>query len=508
LRGEDETEATEHDINLVVKYSLGEMVQEGLLEESSSNLLEQQLVTQADQTFLWVALIISLVKDATEDGASQHDLKAILDDRSIDSIYATLLAQNTQRPETERQARILLQIIVAAPRPMSLIEMDIAISLRPEHESCDDLKPYLHNDPERYLKKLCGHFIRCKDQKVYLVHQTARDFLIRQDQEKYLGEPCTGTWQHWIVPAVSQALLATICIHYLFLRDFQNGAEDFASYRLHGLSEPKIRQEYCRLHPFMEYAATYWHYHARLGQSEIDDSVVKAIWILGNTRSSRFWTWFWIYSPRWSAAIVDEPTVLHYLALGNGKAFENVEHLTCPGHINAYTSKDETETLKSDVLPYAWTQNKRCEAIADLLTKLKPSIQKQFSPAELPRQSIFNCADYDEGSPPASPSFLGIGSNLQWVDVVITEEIVKAAAGNYWRGEEVMKLLLEQRGADVVITEEVVKAAAGNEGDGREVMRLLLEQRGADVVITEEVVKAAAGNKRNGEKVMKLLLEQ
>ena len=93
-------------------------------------------------------------------------------------------------------------------------------------------------------------------------------------------------------------------------------------------------------------------------------------------------------------------------------------------------------------------------------------------------------------------------------DVMITEEVVKAAAGNSGNGKEVMTLLLEQRGADVMITEEVVKAAAGNFGNAKEVMTLLLEQRGADVMITEEVVKAAAGNFGNGKEVMTLLLEQ
>lgn len=44
-----------------------------------------------------------------------------------------------------------------------------------------------------------------------------------------------------------------------------------------------------------------------------------------------------------------------------------------------------------------------------------------------------------------------------------------------------MTLLLEKQGADVVITEEVVQAAAGNRGNGKEVMTLLLEKRGADV---------------------------
>ncbi|KAH6668423.1 hypothetical protein B0J14DRAFT_488350, partial [Halenospora varia] len=43
-----------------------------------------------------------------------------------------------------------------------------------------------------------------------------------------------------------------------------------------------------------------------------------------------------------------------------------------------------------------------------------------------------------------------------------------------------------------IISEEAVKTAAGNERSGKEVMMFLLEQLGADVVITEEVLKAAA----------------
>lgn len=52
-----------------------------------------------------------------------------------------------------------------------------------------------------------------------------------------------------------------------------------------------------------------------------------------------------------------------------------------------------------------------------------------------------------------------------------------------------MAILLEKRGADVVITEEVVTAAAGNYRGWESIMALLLEKRGTDVVITKEVVR-------------------
>ncbi|RYP74314.1 hypothetical protein DL770_007624 [Monosporascus sp. CRB-9-2] len=118
-------------------------------------------------------------------------------------------------------------------------------------------------------------------------------------------------------------------------------------------------------------------------------------------------------------------------------------------------------------------------------------------------------------------------------EVKITEDVVKAAAGN-GNGKEVMALLLDQRnnsiivtpglvkafadsfdalamkklldqrGTEVKITEEVVKAAAGNRS-GKEVMALLLDQRGTEVKITEEVLKAAAANEFAGCEVIKFL---
>jgi hypothetical protein len=72
---------------------------------------------------------------------------------------------------------------------------------------------------------------------------------------------------------------------------------------------------------------------------------------------------------------------------------------------------------------------------------------------------------------------------------------------------KVMILFLYQRGDDVKITEEVVKAAAGNEVNGKEVMTLLLDRRGDDVKITKEIAQAAARNPFSSRDVMELLLD-
>ena len=96
----------------------------------------------------------------------------------------------------------------------------------------------------------------------------------------------------------------------------------------------------------------------------------------------------------------------------------------------------------------------------------------------------------------------------QWADVMITEEVVKAAARNGESGKEVMMLLLRKRGSEIKITEEVVWAAAGNEKSGKEVISLLLQERGSEIKITEKVVWAAAGNEKSGKEVISLLLQE
>jgi hypothetical protein len=53
-------------------------------------------------------------------------------------------------------------------------------------------------------------------------------------------------------------------------------------------------------------------------------------------------------------------------------------------------------------------------------------------------------------------------------------------------------LLLKERGGNVLITEEVVKAAAGNKLSKKEVIIVLLKKRGGNVLITERVVVAIA----------------
>ncbi len=68
--------------------------------------------------------------------------------------------------------------------------------------------------------------------------------------------------------------------------------------------------------------------------------------------------------------------------------------------------------------------------------------------------------------------------------------------------------MLDRRGDEITITEDIVKAAAGNQGSwaGKKIMELLLDRRGDEITITEEIIKAAAGNQNSwaGRVIMEL----
>ena len=88
------------------------------------------------------------------------------------------------------------------------------------------------------------------------------------------------------------------------------------------------------------------------------------------------------------------------------------------------------------------------------------------------------------------------------VEVEITEEVIKAAAGNR-KGEKMFEFLLDREGTGIKITEAVLIAAAGRR---KGVMKSLLDRRGDEIEITEAVLVAAA--EADNEDVIELLLNR
>lgn len=198
LRGEDEVDCISADVELVVRHTIQDFVAQGLPPDLLEDI-QSQVIARADRTFLWATLILDLMKEKAEEGASQRELEAILQCHNVYSIYSTLLDSKTNH----RKTRKLLNLVLVSLEPLTVEELSIALAIQPEHDSFEasrslrrpGLRTFSHLErdicypAENNLKSVCGHFIRIIHGKVYLLHQTAREFLLDEASRELLDFP-------------------------------------------------------------------------------------------------------------------------------------------------------------------------------------------------------------------------------------------------------------------------------------------------------------------------------
>jgi hypothetical protein len=99
---------------------------------------------------------------------------------SVDEAYEKILKRATDPV----QAQKVLYLILAAERPLTLKEMNTALEILVMKEggqkctSEDDLELDMEEAFGRKIVALCGLFVTIVNSKIYLIHQTAKEFLI------------------------------------------------------------------------------------------------------------------------------------------------------------------------------------------------------------------------------------------------------------------------------------------------------------------------------------------
>ncbi|CAM1509288.1 Fc.00g030270.m01.CDS01 [Cosmosporella sp. VM-42] len=358
LRGEDEIDAISHDINLVIDAEIEEIVEMGLPEELLQDV-RRELVVRADRTFLWVTLIIQLLKEKAEAGASRRELQEILHNRDVDSIYAGLLSG---RPHGAK-SRKLLSLVLAATRPLSVEELSIALSVNPEFDTFEstserrkpgsysflDIEDNMVYPFENHIKALCGHFVRIIRNKIYLVHETAREFLLEgqveeqeeQDDAWFSFEdddttlrPCDTAsvvtepslaWKGSFSLRQCHAICLEVCVTYIYCMGKVT----------QGVTRGQPSQ---RTAPFLDYAATAWIAHFAYIREELHTNHFPYYQNLCHPRFPGFTTWIQALALRTDKDVLTNP----------GGADDDVQ--------DYYVSLFKMDTV-SDVEPGATTQS-------------------------------------------------------------------------------------------------------------------------------------------------------
>jgi hypothetical protein len=546
LAGEDESEKISNEIGFVIQAKVKEIAETCKLTDLLRSSLHKRLCEVPNRTYLWLHLTLEEVSSKIRKGKTKKNMLAIINTLSstIEEAYQEIL----EKCEDKEEASRILQIIVAAQRPLTVDELDVALELEPDSTAYEDLNCQYETRKES-IRENCGLFVSIVDSRIYLIHQTAREFLIRNNN---VSSGVQG-WKHSIDLQEAQQALSEKCITYLLLREFQQHPASPKANTLSVAGKRSAGRPHARRHAFLDYSANYWISHVR------EAGINNTSWIgrtarlcdIGDASSC---AWFSIYSKSdyrlYSYRRVHQTAL--YWAVVLGLIYETGFLLNISSD-----SDGQESSFRSVILEAARNEGYGKELMTLLLDRRGADVSIT--------EEVVNAAAWRNGNSKEMMTLLldrrgadvlitekvvasivrrfdkdvvALLLDRRGADVSITEEVVDAAAANYGNSKEVMTLLLDRRRADVPITEkvvasivrrfdkdvvallldrrvanvsiteEVVDAAAANYGNGKEVMTLLLDRRGADVPITEKVVKAAVANYGNGKEVMTLLLDR
>jgi cold shock CspA family protein len=288
LNLEEKSDAISSDVRLVARAEAARLRLMCNISPTLERKITQRLISMADQSFLWIQLVLIEIQARIDSGefyGRESEFDEIISTTNLDEVYENLLNRASKKyPE---MARKILSIVVTAARPLTVTEMNLAISIRTGNKSDHNLKDTLPN-PEVAIKNICGLLVRIIDSKVYLIHQTARTFLIKRDDvHKSIDRP----WKHSIDLVKFNGTFAEICISYLSLPVFESHPM-FIPAEIENAELNKIVSNYVSDHGFLAYAAKNWTYHYRAVKEQVDYRLLESALQLFNTRSKRFLNWF------------------------------------------------------------------------------------------------------------------------------------------------------------------------------------------------------------------------
>ena len=495
LRGEEESEQVSREIDLVIRYKVEELGSKMDLSESDKSDLQKNLANISHRTYLWLHLTFDDIEKKLE--LTKDDIAIITKNipENVEQAYKAILDKS---PDRER-ARRLLHIILAATRPLTLQETNVAMAMKQAPNSYKDLDIWPSDVSEVRIKNICGLFLSVVDSKVYLIHQTAREYLVCEDYLDSSSAPqafSSASWQKSFCSTQSNLLLTEICIRYLQLRDFE---EDNSAPANTKIENKEIRQ-YEERYYFLSYAAQHWATHFTQANSLPEAALIETVaYRTCDTSSRSFKIWFSIY---WKAKEYGDPAFgATNLLLESYFGHNTVVRLLLEREDVQANLKDEDGRT-----PLSWAAGEGREAIVRLL---------------LEREDVQADSKDEDGQTPLS--WAVERGHEAIVRLLLEREDVQAdskdedgrmllswaAAGEH---EAIVRLLLEREGVQADSKDEdgqtLLSWAAAGEHEA--IVRLLLEREGVQADSKDEdgqtpLSWAVAGEH---EAIVRLLLER
>jgi ankyrin repeat protein len=277
LKGENQSESLRSEIDLVIKARVKQLDKQ-FTGQRAREILLNGIQKIENRTYLWLHLIFASIESEPRiDTEMAMNLLRNLPP-TVYAAYDAIL----QKSKDPVKAKKLLNIVVAAVRPLFLKEIGVALYIKEETLTLQNLEFQEIEQFQTTLRDLCGLFVTVIDEKVYLLHQTAKEFLIAQeDSEQLASDPVSnGGWKGSLSVQHSNFVLAEICVVYLVAL-FSN-------------TNPKIDLDtnYCI---FINYSAKNWATHFLGANIEHTAAITPLALSLCDPTIHGFLIWFSFY---------------------------------------------------------------------------------------------------------------------------------------------------------------------------------------------------------------------
>ncbi|KAI0407382.1 hypothetical protein F4802DRAFT_605555 [Xylaria palmicola] len=258
LSGEDQDEVDKisKEIDLVIKYRAKDLSERLRLEPDEQEILQDELTSVSNRTYLWVYLIFDYLANVVR--ITKKSLRADIHKipQTIEAAYNKILCKSYDQEKAKR----LLHIVVAAERPLSLNEMALALAIKESDQSYNDLDLEPESRFRDRVRGLCGLFVTIIDSRIYLLHQTAKEFLVRKEATDAVSDlDGENRWRFSLQLVESHRILARICIRYLLFDEFKYYPSSYDD----EVSEYTNANIFTNAHAFLDYSAKYWAAHSR-----------------------------------------------------------------------------------------------------------------------------------------------------------------------------------------------------------------------------------------------------
>ncbi|KAJ5216175.1 uncharacterized protein N7498_002582 [Penicillium cinerascens] len=183
---------TESDLRLLIEKKSQALTVVG---PDDQDTLAEKILDKSKGSFLWTILVLEELLCCH----SKKEIQQILEDvpRGMESLYKRTLTSMSQVTRGKNLAKTILMWAVCAIRPMTIGELDGALTLE-IHDSFPRLK--------ESIAALCGQLVVVdKYGRVNMVHETAREFLVGDGLESEFS----------IEKTKAHTRMAHVCLEYL-----------------------------------------------------------------------------------------------------------------------------------------------------------------------------------------------------------------------------------------------------------------------------------------------------